>query len=230
MDKGRTIVLGVSGRLKILNAAKYFSVVSMLSLAIYSSATASETFELEFVAVIDRIIVPGNLTLPKAVAEGVEIAGSLELVETERFKGTSVAENGGLQYWQNTVKSMELGEPLNTKFIGVYMGLNPSLAQLTIYYDVEKCATQPVLRCAVEGELVVQDGNQTEKKYTPIDYLLIHPGLKDSSIEYSEAVDLLVEGVRNEETKIILKMSDAEEDSSPLRVILKLTDMQLTKQ
>jgi hypothetical protein len=203
-----------------------FSAFSILTLALSSSITASETLNLEFNAVVDRIIAPGKLTLPIDVAEGVEITGSVALVETKRNSGSI---NGGV-FWQNTVKAMVFGEPLNAKFEGVYLGLNESAEQLTISYEANKCAAQPVLECSVEGgQLSVKDADQADSIYSPIEYLLIQPGVKDADIEFSEAVNQLVEGISNEETKIIIKMAGVDDSSSVIRVVLKLTEMQFAK-
>ncbi len=215
----------------MLNFYRICTVALAWLFAFPSLTVASDSYDLTFSAVVDRLIVPGKHTLSGGLEEGDVLTGSLSMVETERFKGTSVTENGGLQYWQNTVKSMKFGEPLNVSFEGIYMGLNPSLEQLTISFDAEKCNTQPVLKCSVQGdELLAEVSDSSTKSYSPIDYLLIHPGLKDSSIEFSEAIDLLVDGVPNGDSKVILKMGASGNDSDLIRIILKLTDMDLVGQ
>ena len=205
------------------------SAVSILMIAQSSLIAASETLNLEFNAVVDRIIAPGKLTLPITVAEGVEITGSLVLVETKRISG---GPYGGI-YWQNTVKALEFGEPLNARFEGEYLGLNDSAGQLTIGYDANKCVTLPMLECSVEGgKLPIEGAEQADSIYSPIEYLLIQTGVTEADIEYSEAINQLVEGVSNNETKIVIKMADVDVDvdNSPIiRVLLKLTDMQFAR-
>ena len=49
--------------------------------------------------------------------------------------------------------------------------------------------------------------------------------MTDENIQYSEAVDLLVNGVPDGKTKIIVKLGESKSDDSPIRVILKLTDI-----
>lgn len=173
---------------------------------------------------VDRLITPGGEVISGELLEGSEVAVTLTLEETKRFRGST--GEGALNYWQNTVKSIVFGEPLNATFEGIYLGLNPSLEQLTVSYDIDKCSTQPVLTCSVEAEShLVKVKNSTDKKYRAIDYLLIQPGMTDENIQYSEAVDLLVNGVPDGKTKIIVKLGESKSDDSPIRVILKLTDI-----
>lgn len=187
-------------------------------LALTPQAIMANDTTINFTATIDRIVGLEGATLSSTVNE---VKGEMTFTDSNHLEPGFYDGHT----WQNAVKQISFGAPINAAFAGMGVALYPDQHFISVFYSPDKCPQIGIV-CSASGtsKFTLPDGTQPD--LTALSYHIHLPLNENPQPKLEDVIERFIVDTGNGTTKVLVRYSHEDSDESILTLVMTINALE----
>lgn len=186
----------------------------LFSLAMAPQFTWASDTEVSFTATIDRIIGLEGVSLSSA---SKTVRGKITFTKSNRLEPGFYDGHT----WQNAVKQLSFGAPINATFSGMGVTLYPDHNFISVFYDPTKCPHVGIV-CGASGSSKFAIPEGTEKELQALSYHFHQPDSQTTPPKQAAVIKRFIAHADAKTTKVLVRYHDNDPSEAVLTLVMTI--------
>jgi hypothetical protein len=190
----------------------------LLAVSIASPSIWANDTKIQFTATIDRIVGLEGANLSEA---SNEVHGEIT------FSPSNYLEPGFYDghTWQNAVKQITFGAPINARFSGMGVTMYPDQNFISVFYNSDKCPHIAIV-CAADGTAKFTLGNGTEMDLNALSYHIHQPYSEATSPQLHAVIERFITHAGDGTTKALVRYHGETSREPILTIVMTINSIE----